>query len=86
MAEPRPRLFRVTIRLRDGSRRSRIVKAPYYERDPLTSLYGLQAQLASLLLDGTITRWSVSVPETIGPRQRERLVRWPTALPEMLAA
>lgn len=80
-----PRIFRVQVTLPNGLRRYRLVKCPFYQRDPQASLFGLDAKLAELTLSGAIVGHSVTVAMTIGPRQRNRLVRWDQALLGMLA-
>lgn len=84
MAPTRPRIFRVQVERADGSRRSRLIKAPYYEREPRDSVFGLTAKLDELTLDGTIVAYTVRVPKIIGPKQRERLERWPVVLPTLI--
>lgn len=80
----RPRIFRVQIERADGSRRSRVIKAPYYEREPRDSVFGLTARLDELVMAGEVTAYSIRVPRAIGPKQRERLERWPAVLPGLL--
>lgn len=85
MADPqRPRIFRIAVERPDGTRRSRLIKAPYYEREPRDSVFGLTARLDELVLEGTLTGYTVRVPKVIGPRQREHLERWPAVLPSLL--
>jgi hypothetical protein len=57
-----PRIISVRFTLADGSERRRTIRCPYYSKDPHASLYGLQARLADLTLDGRVTRHSISVP------------------------
>lgn len=84
MDTPRPRIFRVTVERADGSRRSRLVKAPYYEREPKDSLFGLTAALNELVLAGQVTAFTIKSPAIVGPLQRKRLARWPQVLPTLV--
>lgn len=80
-----PRIFRLQVTLPDGKRRWRLVKCPYYAKDPAASLFGLTAKMAELELQGEILGHSVLVPATISPAQRQKLVRWNDAVLAMLA-
>lgn len=80
-----PRIFRVAIRRADGRRRWKLVKCPFYAKDPAASYFGLQAKLAELTLGGHLIGHSTSIPVSIDARARERLVRWPEALGTMLS-
>jgi hypothetical protein len=84
MDTPRPRIFRLTVERPDGSRRSRLLKAPYYERDPKDSVFGLTAALNEMILTGQVTAFTIKTPTDIGPLQRRRLARWPQVLPTMV--
>lgn len=55
-------IFHVDFTEAGGVRHRRTVRCPSWERDPEASLIGLQARLATLTLDATIVRSSVSVP------------------------
>lgn len=79
-----PRIFRVQIRRADGKRRWKLVKTTHYQRDPMASVFGLNAKLAELTVEGRITAHAVIAPATITPRQRDKLVRWPEAMETML--
>jgi hypothetical protein len=79
-----PRIFRLSIRRADGKRRWKLVKTTSTVRDLHASVYGLNAKLAELTLEGKITAGAVIVPATITDKQRDRLVRWPEALEAML--
>ena len=80
----RPRIFRLTVERPDGSRRSRLVKAPYYERDPKDSVFGMTAALNEMILAGQVLGYTVKTPSDIGPLQRRRLARWPQVLPMLV--
>lgn len=80
-----PRLFRLTVTLPDGRRRSRIVKTTNPANDVAASLGGLVAHAGGMLADREVRRVTISTPETIGPRQRQHLMRWYDALDLMLA-
>ena len=84
MDTPRPRIFRLTVERPDGSRRSRLVKAPYYERDPRDSLFGLTAALNELVLAGQVAGYTIKPPAILGPLQRKHLARWPEVLPTLI--
>ena len=77
-------IFRVTLTDAAGHRRSALVKTTSLRRDPGASLHGLHAELAELESTGVVTKATVSRPATIGPKQRERLERWPVVLPALL--
>lgn len=79
-----PRIFRVQLRLPSGKRRWKLVKTTSPVRELHASVYGLQAKLAELTVEGRITASAVIAPATITDRQRDRLVRWPEALDAML--
>lgn len=81
-----PRIVKLTLRRADGKRRRKLVKLPNYERSPNDSIFGLQAKLAQLTVEGTITASAVIVPPTITDAQRDKLTRWPEALDKMLEA
>jgi len=72
----RPRIFRVTVQRSDNTRRSRIIKAPYWEREPAASLFGLTSRLDESVMKGEVLSYTIRVPETITPAQRNRLTRW----------
>lgn len=80
---PAPRIFRVNLRRADGKRRWSLVKCTFYERNPKDSLFGLQARLAEMTIEGTITASAVLVPANVTPQQRAKLTRWPEALDRM---
>lgn len=84
--QQRPRIFRVTVQTSDGKRKSRLIKAPYYEREPHASLYGLTSRLDDLVMEGRVLSYSVRVPSTITNAQRERLDRWTQVLGELVPA
>lgn len=77
---PRPRIFRVSVQRSDGSRRSRIIKAPYWEREPKDSLFGLTARLDEAVMTGHVLSYTIRVPDTLTPTQRTRLTRWPAVI------
>lgn len=79
-----PRILRLSVKLPSGKRRWKLVKTTSTVRDLHASVYGLQAKLAELTVEGTITASSVIVPATITDKQRDKLVRWPEALDAML--
>lgn len=80
-----PRIFRLTVTRADGKRRRRLVKCPFFMKDPTASYFGLQAKLAELTLGGHIAGHAVRVPAAITASERQRLIRWPEALEGMLA-
>lgn len=85
-ANARPRIFRVTVQRSDSTRRSRIIKAPYYEREPKDSIYGLTAHLDTEVMTGRVLSYTIRVPDTISPSQRARLTRWPEVIDALVGA
>lgn len=80
---PAPRVYRVNVKRADGKRRWALVKCTFYERNPKDSLFGLQARLAEMTIEGSITASAVIVPANITDKQRLALTRWPEALDRM---
>jgi hypothetical protein len=85
MAEPkRFYIYRVSVTRLDGTTRSAVVKTTSRERDPGASIYGLHAELARLQEIGAVKRATVTLPATVGPKQRERMQRWTATLPTLV--
>ena len=82
---PYPRIVRVSVTRPDGRRRWRLVKTTRPDRDPGSSIFGLNAALAKLTIDGDIIGSATSVPANITDGQRLKLLRWQAALAAMLA-
>lgn len=77
-------IYRVTVTRPDGTTRSAVVKTTSRERDPGASVFGLHAELARLQEFGTVTKATVTIPAKVGPKQRERLQRWPAVIPTLV--
>lgn len=77
-------VYRVTITRLDGSRRSAVVKTTKVETDPSCTRDALLDRLGTLRAEGAIRRSSVSIPATIGPKQRQRMARWTATLPTLV--
>lgn len=85
MAEPkRFYIYRVSVTRNDGTTRSAVVKTTSRERDPGASIYGLHAELARLQETGALTSARVTIPATVGPKQRATMHRWPETLPTLV--
>ena len=79
-------VYRVTITRLDGTRRSAVVKTTKAETDPGCTRDVLLDTLGTLRSEGRIKRSSVSIPATVGPKQRQRMARWTATLPTLIGA
>lgn len=77
-------VYRVTVTRLDGSRRSAVVKTTKPETDPDCTRDALLDRLGTLRAEGAIKGSSISIPATIGPKQRERMARWTATLPTLV--
>lgn len=86
-----PRIFRVTFKTAEGITYWRWIKCPYQVRSPedwADSLEGMQKQLANLVLEDRLLRFTVSkvAPERIDRVVRDHLHRWSEIYATVLAA
>jgi hypothetical protein len=77
-------VYRVTVVRLDGSRRSAVVKTTKPETDPDCTRDALLDRLGTLRSEGAIKGSSISIPATVGPRQRQSMARWTVTLPMLV--
>lgn len=77
---PPRRIFRLTFTRADGTRYWRYIRCPYKTvgaAEWADSLVGMQNDLAALVLDGIVERFSISaVPAEHTRKAAERSLRW----------